>query len=65
MVSQMRSTLDFNSPVIMGRLRHRRTLSAHLTPWDEAGLVDEHVEVLDPSDEPWLMLAAINRPRTS
>ena len=36
-----------------------------LTAWEEAGLVDEHVEVLDPSDEPGRMPAAINRPRTS
>lgn len=31
----------------------------------ETGLVDEHVDVLDPSDEPGRMLSAINRPRTS
>lgn len=48
MVSQMRSTLDFNSPAIMGPLRHRGTLAAHLDPWDQAGLVDGQVEVLDP-----------------
>ena len=31
-VSQMRSTLDFSSPVIMGPLRHRWTLAAQLGP---------------------------------